>query len=86
MARARPVVASRVGGIPELVEHGVTGLLVPPEDVPALAEALATILRDGNLAERMGQTGRQRVEARDPAREFEEGIRRLAAWAGGTRG
>lgn len=81
MARGRAVVASSVGGIPELVEDGATGFLVPPEDPVLLSEALAKILEDRSLAEAMGLTGRVRAEARDPAREFEEGIARLAAWA-----
>jgi glycosyltransferase involved in cell wall biosynthesis len=84
MARARPVVATRVGGIPELVEHGVTGLLVPPEDPDALADALVRLLADRDLAARMGAEARRRALARDPAREFAEGIARLRAWARST--
>lgn len=82
MARGRPVVASRVGGIPSLVEDGVTGFLVPSEDAAALAGALENVLGDRGAARRMGQEARRRIEARDPAREFEEGIKRLAAWCG----
>ncbi|MDR7555336.1 MAG: glycosyltransferase family 4 protein [Armatimonadota bacterium] len=85
MARARPVVASRVGGIPEVVEHGVTGLVVPPANADALAEALILLLTDRNLAERMGREGRRRAEARDPSREFAEGTARMAAWAAGSK-
>jgi glycosyltransferase involved in cell wall biosynthesis len=51
--RARPVVASRVGGIPDLVEHDVNGLLVEPGDIDALAEALVRLLTDRGLAERL---------------------------------
>ena len=53
--RARPVVASRVGGIRDLVEHGVNGLLVEPGDAEALAAALECVLRDRELASRLGQ-------------------------------
>ena len=51
MALSRPVVASNVGGIPEMIEDGVTGLLVPPHDPPALAAAIVRLLRDHQLAD-----------------------------------
>ena len=53
--RARPVVATSVGGIPEVVRHGETGLLVPPGDPAALAGAILRILGDPALARRMGE-------------------------------
>ena len=56
--RGRGVVGSRVGGIPDLVEEGQSGLLVPPEDAPALAAAMVRVLSDRGLAERLGATGR----------------------------
>lgn len=62
MARAKPVVASAVGGTPELVVDGETGILVPPGDVAALADALAALLADPDRAKRMGEAGRTRVE------------------------
>ncbi len=62
MACERPVVASAVGGIPEVVVPEVTGLLVPPADPLALAAALNRLLRDRALATRMGKSGRARVE------------------------
>ena len=52
--RGRGVVATRVGGIPDLVEDGVSGLLVPPGSTAALADALARVLADRALAERLG--------------------------------
>ena len=51
--RARPVLASRVGGIPDLVEDGRNGLLVEPGDTQALADALVRMLTDGELARRL---------------------------------
>lgn len=63
MACGAPVVASNVGGILELVEDGVTGLLVPPGDENALENALTTLLADSRLRERMGQRGRERAVA-----------------------
>ncbi len=60
MAAGRAVIASRVGGLPDLVEDGVTGLLVPPGDAKALASALETILTDSAKAEAMGRAGRAR--------------------------
>jgi glycosyltransferase involved in cell wall biosynthesis len=60
--RGRGVVASRVGGIPDLVEDGMSGLLVPPGDAHALAEALVRVLSDRALAERLGAEGRRGVE------------------------
>ena len=64
MAMAKPVVATCVGGIPEVVEDGKTGVLVPPGDVNALAEALQTLLSDPVSRQQMGQAGRQRVVER----------------------
>jgi glycogen(starch) synthase len=61
MAAGLPVVASRVGGIPELVEDGVTGLLVPPNDPESLAEAVIELLRDDVRRKEMGQRGRERI-------------------------
>jgi glycosyltransferase involved in cell wall biosynthesis len=58
MRASRAVVASRVGGLVELVEDGVTGVLVPPEDAVALAEVLESV--DVEHLKRMGERGRQR--------------------------
>jgi glycogen synthase len=63
MACGTPVVASRVGGIPEVVVDGETGWLVEPGDPVALAGALRTALADPERARRMGEAGRRRVEA-----------------------
>jgi glycosyltransferase involved in cell wall biosynthesis len=58
-----PVVATRVGGNPELVVDGVTGLLVPPGDPDAMGTAMAALAADPVLRQRMGQVGREHVEA-----------------------
>jgi glycosyltransferase involved in cell wall biosynthesis len=59
-----PVVASRVGGIPETLRENVSGLLVPPGDVPAWTDALATLVGDAALRARMGAAGRAQAEER----------------------
>lgn len=64
MARAKPVIATPVGGTPELVVDGETGLLVPPGDPEALATAIRRLLADPELARRLGETGRERVRER----------------------
>lgn len=69
MAAGRAVVATRVGGVPDLIEHGVHGLLVEPQDPPALAAALAELLRDPERRARMGEAGRERQRA-----EFDLGV------------
>jgi glycosyltransferase involved in cell wall biosynthesis len=61
MAAGVPVVATRVGGTPELVEEGRTGLLTPPRDPVALAGAICRVLEDRELASRFGQAGRRRI-------------------------
>jgi glycosyltransferase involved in cell wall biosynthesis len=63
-AARRPIVASAVGGIPEIVHNGESGLLVPPRDVNALATAVLRVLRDPELAQRLGEGARARVVAR----------------------
>lgn len=63
MASARPVVASRCGGLAEIVAEGETGMLFPPGNADALAECLDRLLDDAALRERMGRAGRMRVEA-----------------------
>lgn len=61
MAAGVPVVATRVGGTPELIIEGETGLLIPPGDSTALARAVETLLEDPRLAERLGKAAQQRV-------------------------
>lgn len=64
MAHGRPVVGSAVGGLLDLVEDGVTGLLVPPGDPTALRAALERLLNDPGLRERMGAAARERAQER----------------------
>ena len=62
MAAGKPVVSTRVGGVPELVEDGVHGLLVEPRDPAALAAAIGRLLRDPAEARRLGEQGRERQQ------------------------
>lgn len=77
MAMGLPVVASDVGGIPDVVVHGGTGLLVPPGDRLALTNAICDILMDKDRAARMGAAGRSRVDHRFGARAMAESIERV---------
>jgi glycosyltransferase involved in cell wall biosynthesis len=60
MESARPIVATRVGGVPDLIENGVHGLLVDPGDVPALSAAIRRMLDEPEAARRMGQAAHDR--------------------------
>jgi glycosyltransferase involved in cell wall biosynthesis len=61
-AMGKPVVGTQAGGIPEVIEHGVTGLLCPVNDPEALAAAMARLLDEPGLAEAIGRNARRRVE------------------------
>jgi len=63
MASGRAVVSTAISGIPELIEHGVNGLLVPPGDAELFAEAIRTLLRDRERAAEMGGRGQEKVRA-----------------------
>jgi glycosyltransferase involved in cell wall biosynthesis len=64
MAAELPVIATRVGGIPEIVTEGETGLLVPPADANALANAVRTLLAHPDRMRRMGERGRDDAMSR----------------------
>jgi len=72
MARAKPVVATSVGGIPEIVVDEQTGILVPPHDPPSLAEALERLIRDKALRLEMGERGKARLSERFSSRRMVE--------------
>jgi glycosyltransferase involved in cell wall biosynthesis len=86
MATGRPVVATRVAGIPELVDDGVSGLLVAPGSVEQLVRALERLASSSELRERMGLAGRQKVEqefdARHCAEQAADVFKAMAAAAG----
>jgi glycosyltransferase involved in cell wall biosynthesis len=63
MACAAPIVATAVGGVPELIEDGMHGLLVEPHDPQALAAAIGRLLKDRTLASRLGQAASERQRA-----------------------
>ena len=64
MAMQLPVISTLSGGIAEIVEDGVSGLLVPPQDPAALAAALIRLIEDPSLCEQLGRHARARVEER----------------------
>ena len=62
MAMEKPIVASRVGGIPDLIDEGINGLLVRPGDARELADALERVLSDNGLAKKLGKEGRKKIK------------------------
>ena len=77
MAASLPVVACAVGGVPELVEDGRTGVLVPPDDPEALAEAISSLIADPPRAWAFGRAGREAVEARYSFERMTSGFEQL---------
>jgi glycosyltransferase involved in cell wall biosynthesis len=62
MASARPVVATEVGSVREVVDDGVTGILIPPDDAISMAQAIQRLVQHADDSRRMGEAGRLRVE------------------------
>jgi glycosyltransferase involved in cell wall biosynthesis len=62
MAAGKPVIATMAGGAPEIVQDGVTGMLVPPRDPQAIASAALHMLRDNGVRQKMGRAGQKRVQ------------------------
>jgi glycosyltransferase involved in cell wall biosynthesis len=84
--RARPVVATRVGGIPDLVQDGTNGLLVEPGDTRALADAIVRILSDPALAERLSAGAHASADFwTSSAEEFAARVRALVERITGLR-
>ncbi|HXW07190.1 MAG TPA: glycosyltransferase [Vicinamibacterales bacterium] len=77
MACGKPIVATRTGGIPEVVVDGETGLLVPPRDAGAMADAIVTMLTDGELRGRMGRAGLTRARRRFTAERMVQSTLRI---------
>ncbi|HEY2594080.1 MAG TPA: glycosyltransferase, partial [Chloroflexota bacterium] len=77
MASSRPVISTRVGGVPEVVIDGVTGLTVPPSDSTAMAEGVLKLLRDRDLAARLSAEGRRHVYPRYDSSRLVDDVRNL---------
>lgn len=80
-ARGRAVVASAVGGIPAVVQEGVTGFLVPADDSGRLATALTSALEQPDRTRSMGEAAHAVFVSWDPEREYRDGLRQLGRWA-----
>jgi glycosyltransferase involved in cell wall biosynthesis len=77
LASARPVISARVGGVPEVVLDGVTGLTVPPSDPAAMAQGVLELLRDRDLAARLAAAGRRHVYPRYDSSRLVDDVRTL---------
>lgn len=94
MVLGKPVVATKVGGIVDVVKEGETGILVPPRDPIALAKAVITLLKDEELTRKMGKAGKERIDERFTAKRMVEKIgqvydelieKKLTNWEGETK-
>jgi glycosyltransferase involved in cell wall biosynthesis len=77
MASGLPCIATSVGGVPEVVADGVTGLLVPPRQPACLAEAILRVYRDATFAVHLRAAGRRRVEEQFDVRRM---VQRYEQW------
>ncbi len=77
MAAGRPVVGTRVGGLPDLIVHGQNGYLVDPQDADGLAEAILRLLNDQDTAHRMGRAGREAARQRFTIDRLASGMEQL---------
>ena len=77
MAMGKPIVASCVGGIPEVVDDGVTGLLVPPRDSSAMADAVIRLLRNRQMRQEMGDAGIRRVRSQFSVEQMSRTLQEL---------
>lgn len=77
MALGKPVVASNVGGIPEVVDNGVNGFLVPPEDKEALAKAISKLLKDQELRQEMGEKAKRSITDKFAAERMVKEIQKV---------
>lgn len=77
MAMAKPVIATCVGGVPDLVRHDETGLLVPPGDIPSMAQAIVDLLQNQNRQERLALAGQRLVQEEFSAESMAEAYRKL---------
>jgi glycosyltransferase involved in cell wall biosynthesis len=84
MALGKPVIGTAIGGTPEMVADGVTGLLVPPENPEALADAISRVSTNGELRAKMGSAGRERVENLFTLAHMTDGIEAIYNTLAGT--
>jgi glycosyltransferase involved in cell wall biosynthesis len=84
MACSRPIIATEAGGIPEVVSHGVTGLLVPPRDHAAMADAIVALISDRSRRQAMGDAGFARVNEKFTVERMIAGTAAVYARVAGT--
>jgi glycosyltransferase involved in cell wall biosynthesis len=77
MAAGVPVAATAVGGVPEILTDGVTGLVVPPNDVLSMAEAIRRLLGDGALRDRLARAARVRIEESFTPEAYSDSLLRI---------